>query len=80
MRGISGIWTSATIGGAVGYVAIRISGFKAAGMTGGGSGVGGSAINVGVAFGTVAGVAVYGVCQTAAQEYRRIKEKKEEEW
>jgi len=47
-------------GAAVGYGAIAASGFTAAGMMGGGAGIGAAAGPVGAAVGSLAGLAAYG--------------------
>ena len=60
-------------GAAVGYGAVAASGYTAAGMVGGGAGVGMAAGPVGIAFGALSGLAAYGLfrvfgdqCQKAA--------------
>ena len=52
---------SAVGGGALGALAINLSGMTAAGLVGGGAGIGAAAGPVGAAAGAVAGAAIYGV-------------------
>ena len=59
--GAASAGTCAAIGGAV----IAASGMSAAGMVGGGAGIGAAAGPVGAVFGAVAGLAVFGVVVTA---------------
>lgn len=56
-------FASAVSGGALGTLAIHLSGMTAVGMVGGGAGFGGAAGPVGAAVGALAGLAVYGVVQ-----------------
>lgn len=52
---------SAAAGAAVGYGAIAASGLTAAGMVGGGAGIGAAAGPVGAAIGAITGLAAYGI-------------------
>ncbi len=52
---------SAGVGAATGYGVITATGMTAAGMVGGGAGIGAAAGPVGVAFGALAGLSVYAV-------------------
>lgn len=60
-------------GGMAGREVILRAGWKAAGMMGGGSGVGTSAMRAGVAFGALAGLSLYGVGRTAVEVHREAK-------
>lgn len=65
----AGFVSSGIAGAVIGAELIKASGYKAAGMTGGGSGIGGKALPVGVAFGTMAGMSLWGLGRTVRAVY-----------
>lgn len=57
----AGLLGAGGLGGLVGGIAVRSAGLTAAGMVGGGAGIGAPAGPVGVAVGVLTGLALYGV-------------------
>ncbi|MCW2525818.1 MAG: hypothetical protein JWM76_678 [Pseudonocardiales bacterium] len=61
--------TAAGIGASVGFAAVEIAGFGAAGMIGGGAGIGCSAGPVGATFGALAGLSLFGLAVVVKSVY-----------
>lgn len=69
---------SGLVGALAGGAAVSLSGMKAVGMMGGGTGFGTTAQIAGRTFGAIAGLASYGVYRAAEAEYKRAQQRREE--
>lgn len=66
----AGLASAGVAGALLGRGVILRAGWKAAGMMGGGSGIGAKALPVGMTFGAMLGLSAYGLGRTAREVYR----------